>query len=111
MVLRLCSIEHNRKNFLFAKTPRGAQASAIVYSIVETAKENGLNPRAYLQYLFAQLPNRDRKDPAIWDDLLPWSPALPPSSQPRDVDPRALGCAAYYLLRPDGARRRRQTPA
>ena len=62
---------------MFAKTPRGAQASAIVYSIVETAKENGLNPRAYLQYLFAQLPNRDRKDPAIWDDLLPWSPALP----------------------------------
>lgn len=68
-----------RKNFLFAKTPRGAQASAIVYSIVETAKENGLNPRAYLQYLFEQLPNRDRKDPAIWDDLLPWSPALPPT--------------------------------
>ncbi len=32
--------------------PAGAQASAIVYSIVETARENGLNPRAYLQYLF-----------------------------------------------------------
>ncbi len=68
-----------RKNFLFMKTPRGAQASAIVYSIVETAKDNGLNPRAYLQYLFEQLPNRDLKDPAIWDDLLPWSPALPPT--------------------------------
>lgn len=66
-----------RKAWLFMKTPRGAQASAIVYSIVETAKENGLNPRAYLQYLFEQLPNRDRTDPAIWDDLLPWSPALP----------------------------------
>ena len=66
-----------RKGWLFMKTPRGAQASAIVYSLVETAKENGLNPRAYLQYLFEQLPNRDLKDPATWDDLLPWSPALP----------------------------------
>lgn len=66
-----------RKNFLFANTPRGAQASAIVYSIVETAKENGLIPRAYLQYLFEQLPNRDLADPATWSDLLPWSPALP----------------------------------
>jgi len=68
-----------RKNFLFANTPRGAQASATVYSIVETAKENGLNPRAYLQYLFEQLPNRDLADPATWEDLLPWSPALPAS--------------------------------
>jgi transposase len=62
---------------MFANTPRGAKASAVVYSIVETAKENGLNPRAYLQYLFEQLPNRDLKDSAVWDDLLPWSLALP----------------------------------
>ncbi len=68
-----------RKNFLFMNTPRGAKASAITYSIIETAKENGLNPRAYLQYLFEQLPNLDLKDPAIWADLLPWSPALPAS--------------------------------
>jgi hypothetical protein len=66
-----------RKAWLFAKTPRGARASAIVYSIVETAKENGLNPRKYLQYLFEQLPNRHLQDPALWADLLPWSPALP----------------------------------
>jgi len=46
-----------RKNWLFANTPRGAKASATIYSIVETAKENGLNPFAYLQYLFEQLPN------------------------------------------------------
>lgn len=68
-----------RKAWMFMKTPRGAQASAIVYSIVETAKENGLNPRAYLQYLFEQLPNRDLKDPGIWAELLPWSSALPNS--------------------------------
>ena len=36
-----------RKNFLFSNTPRGARSSAIVYSIVESAKENNLNPRAF----------------------------------------------------------------
>jgi transposase len=41
-----------RKNWLFSNTPRGAQSSAITYSIVETAKENGLNPYQYLTYLF-----------------------------------------------------------
>ena len=45
-----------RKNFLFSNTPRGAKASAIIYSIVETAKANGLKPQAYLQHLFEQLP-------------------------------------------------------
>ena len=66
-----------RKAWLFSNTPRGAQASAIIYSIVETAKENGLNPQAYLQYLFEQLPSRDLDDPGIWDALLPWSAQLP----------------------------------
>jgi hypothetical protein len=41
-----------RKNWLLANTPRGARASAIVYSVIETAKENGLNPFHYLSYLF-----------------------------------------------------------
>ena len=41
-----------RKNWLFANTPSGARASAVIYSIVETAKENGLNPFIYLNYLF-----------------------------------------------------------
>ena len=66
-----------RSNWLFSNTPRGAKASAVVYSIIETAKENGLNPQAYLQYLFEELPNLDLKDPATWDALLPWSSQLP----------------------------------
>lgn len=41
-----------RKNWLFANTPKGAAASAVIYSIMETAKENGLNPYAYLTYIF-----------------------------------------------------------
>jgi transposase len=66
-----------RKNWLFAQSTRGATASATVYSIIETAKENKLNPFAYLTYLLEQLPQRDLQHPAAFDDLLPWSPALP----------------------------------
>lgn len=66
-----------RKNFLFSNTPRGAQGSAIIYSIIETAKENNLKPYNYLVYLFQQLPNVDTKDAAVIDALLPWSDALP----------------------------------
>ncbi|GLG02806.1 hypothetical protein Alches_28480 [Alicyclobacillus hesperidum subsp. aegles] len=66
-----------RKNFLFANTPRGARASAIAYSIVETAKENGLNPYLYLEYLFERLPNIQTDDQTATNDLLPWSDRLP----------------------------------
>ncbi|MCL6479641.1 MAG: IS66 family transposase [Peptococcaceae bacterium] len=66
-----------RKNWLFANTPRGARASAVIYSIVETAKENGLKPLSYLQYLFETLPNMDLEDQNTLDKLLPWSVDLP----------------------------------
>jgi len=62
-----------RKNWLFANTPAGARSSATIYSLVETAKENGLNPLAYLTYLFERLPNINLKDPTAVDELLPWS--------------------------------------
>jgi transposase len=62
-----------RKNWLFANTPRGARTSAIIYSIVETAKENGLNPSSYLQYVFERLPETDLTDKNAVDALLPWS--------------------------------------
>jgi transposase len=68
-----------RKNWLFANTSRGADASAIIYSVVETAKENGLNPFTYLVYLFEKLPNVNFRDPQVSDSLLPWSPSLPNS--------------------------------
>lgn len=46
----------DRKNFLFANTPAGARASAVIFSIIETAKENALNPFEYLAFLFHSLP-------------------------------------------------------
>lgn len=48
-----------RKNFLFANTPRGATASAVMYSLIETAKENSLNPFEYLVRVFQNAPNWD----------------------------------------------------
>ena len=45
-----------RKNWLFSGTPDGAQASACLYSLIETAKANGLEPYRYLRYLFEKLP-------------------------------------------------------
>lgn len=48
----------SRKNFLFANTPGGAKSSAVIFSLIETAKENGLNPYEYLRFLFQTLPNR-----------------------------------------------------
>ena len=58
-------------------TPCGAKTSALTYSIIETAKENGLNPCVYLQYLFEELPNRDLTERTIWQTLLPWSREFP----------------------------------
>ena len=64
----------DRKNFLFANTPRGAKASAIMFSIIETAKECGFDPFAYLTYIFTNAPNWDiRNDPDALGRLLPYA--------------------------------------
>ena len=44
-----------RKNFLFANTPWGAQGSAVIYSMIETAKESGLDPYRYLTWLLTNV--------------------------------------------------------
>ena len=61
-----------RKNWLFADTPNGAQASAICYTMVEMAKANGLNPRAYLQFLLEQRPNNEMSDMEL-SKFVPWN--------------------------------------
>ncbi|WP_391203207.1 IS66 family transposase [Psychrobacillus sp. L4] len=66
-----------RKNWLFAASTNGANSSAIIYSLVETAKENGLNPFFYLQYLFEELPQFDMEENLKIEHLLPWSKDLP----------------------------------
>jgi len=71
----------DRKNFLFANTPRGATASAIMFSIIETAKENGLNPFEYLTYIFKTAPNLTAADLVSAESLLPWNVTLPEYGQ------------------------------
>ena len=61
-----------RKNWLFANTPRGARASAVIYSIIETAKENGLNPYDYLTHIFRTAPNLDLQNQWNLDVLMPF---------------------------------------
>jgi len=63
-----------RRNWLFADTPKGAKASANLYSLVETAKANGIEPWRYLNVVFAKLPAA--KTGADIDALLPWRIAL-----------------------------------
>lgn len=46
-----------RKNWLFSGSPRGAEASAFLYSLIETAKANGWEPKAYLQTMFERYPH------------------------------------------------------
>jgi transposase len=60
-----------RRNWLFADTVKGAKASAALYSLVETAKANGLEPYAYLRQLFERLPHA--KTVAEFEALLPFS--------------------------------------
>ncbi|HZK01943.1 MAG TPA: IS66 family transposase [Anaerovoracaceae bacterium] len=81
-----CSISNNtaensirpyavgRKNWLFADTPKGAGASATVYSIVETANANGLDVLEYLTYLLMHMPSSDYlNNPEYLEELMPWS--------------------------------------
>lgn len=59
-----------RKNWLFSDTPQGAQASAIIYSVIETAKANGLEPYNYLRHVFTELPGAQTLEQI--EALLPW---------------------------------------
>ena len=63
-----------RKNWLFSASPKGAEASATIYSIIETCKANGLEPYTYLTYLFEKLPDMDFKiHPDLLQQVMPWS--------------------------------------
>jgi transposase len=63
-----------RKNWLFSGTPDGAEASALLYSLIETAKANELEPYAYLRHVFDRLPTASSLED--YEALLPWNIAL-----------------------------------
>ena len=67
-----------RKNQLFSDVPRGAAASAAIYSIVVTADANGLNQRLCMEWLLTEMPNDGRlREPGGIDRYLPWSEDVP----------------------------------
>jgi transposase len=66
-----------RKNWLFANTPGGAQASAVIYSLIETAKENGLDPYRYLLWILQNAPGLSETDEA-------WAEQFTPANAPQE---------------------------
>ena len=62
-----------RKNWLFNDRPKGAEASAMLYSIVETAKRNGVNVYYYLRFLLEELPNNPMPTDDYLAGFVPWS--------------------------------------
>ena len=63
----------DRKNFLFANTPKGSTGSAIMFSLIQTAIENGLDPYRYLTWLLKQAKDADMTDSRVVQNLLPWN--------------------------------------
>jgi transposase len=63
-----------RKNWMFSQSVDGADASAVLYSIVMTCRANDINPYLYFQKLFTELPQRDEFSDL--SDLLPWNADL-----------------------------------
>lgn len=82
-----CSISNNlgensirpvtvgRRNWLFCDSTDGADASMMVYSLLETARSNGLNPQKYLEYLLGARPNENMSDEEL-EGMVPWSPEV-----------------------------------
>ena len=74
-----------RNNWKFSYSPKGAKASAISYSIVQTALANGLIPHQYLQFLFETLPNIPKER---YNECLPWNPQVQKlCAAPAPLDP------------------------
>ena len=69
----------SRKNFLFANTASGARSSAVLFSLIETAKKNGLDPYRYLTWVLNEAPRRAKRDPSWATTLMP--PYAPPQSR------------------------------
>ncbi|MCB1644894.1 MAG: IS66 family transposase [Pseudomonadales bacterium] len=61
-----------RKNWLFSQSIEGAKASAALYSLIETARANGLNTYTYLKHVFTELPGAMARDESL-DELMPWN--------------------------------------
>lgn len=66
----------DRKNFLLANTPKGARGSAVIFSLIQTAMENGLDPYKYLVWLLNQAKSADLASEESISCLLPWNASM-----------------------------------
>jgi Transposase and inactivated derivatives len=67
-----------RRAWLFADSPKGATANAVLYTLVESARANELDVYEYLNYLLTEIPNSDYlQQPEVLEKYLPWSQELP----------------------------------
>ncbi|SCW76993.1 Transposase [Lachnospiraceae bacterium C10] len=64
-----------RKNWLFSDTQDGADASMVIYSLIETAKENGINPEKYLEYLLENRLSAEMSDEEL-ERFAPWGESI-----------------------------------
>ena len=64
-----------RKNWLFSDTQDGANASMVIFSMIETAKSNGVDPQRYLEFLLSKRPHDQMTDEEL-EQLVPWSEAV-----------------------------------
>jgi len=76
-----------RRNWLFSDTPAGAEASAICYGIIETAKANGVDAFQYLKHIFTVFKDADI-DSLNMEDYMPWSQSLPAACRSAAQDER-----------------------
>ena len=75
------SYVHDRKNYLFFGSDAGGERAAAIYSLVETAKLNGLDPEAYLRVVFERIAEHPINR---IDELLPWNVTQQWRDQPQE---------------------------
>jgi len=76
-----------RKNWIFADSVAGAETNAVMYSIIESAKQNKLNVQKYIRYLLEELPQEENiADEEVLQKYMPWSKTLPEDMQNDEED-------------------------
>ena len=88
-----------RKNFLFCDTAKGADASALCFSVIETAKRNGLDPFGYLLFLLQELPKLgENPTEEQLVPLLPWAESLPSIANSNNFNRFELLMGALFFI-------------
>lgn len=76
-----------KKNWVMIDTVHGAESSAVIYSIAETAKANGIKPYEYFKYLLTEIPKHmDETSLDFLDCLLPWASNLPKEYKVKETE-------------------------